>query len=401
MNATRGVHVNRGAAVIPRGAAALPRWAAVAVAVVTAARLYQDTSWVGDWNQTASSLGAMGMLGGTIAALLMAIDAQRNWRALHEFRSESRGRRSSLRVTVAEVWKVLHWPLAGWLFVVMLAYAITAGANPQPTEPSAWPLVAATLFVSIQVLLGHLLGLRVHAAIAAPALVIFGFVLPAAVGSLEPSKIAHFTTSTSYWIALPSVPSPAFYGSQSAVFAGVTLLLAVLIHEPLRWSTRALSAGLALLLIVVSASSLLDTEERLHDLTDVSRQVCAQGHSAEVCVFTDHERFLPVLLVTADEVMAVLPADARPARLVETGLRTEPEDALLSTANVPVGPAESVVNSVAGWHVCDSEAAFERFSFVAARSGFDPAEGEFVPHIMEKNEEQQLDWWREGLVSEC
>lgn len=101
----------------------------MAVALVTVARLAQDTSWVGDWNQTANSLGTMGVLGGMIAALLAAIDGQRNWRALQEFGRHARTGRPTIRVLAGELWAVVRWPLAGWLFVVVLAYAITAAAD--------------------------------------------------------------------------------------------------------------------------------------------------------------------------------------------------------------------------------------------------------------------------------
>lgn len=383
-----------------RRAPSLAQWGAIVIAVATGLRMSQDLSWLGEWNETGNNLMTMGILGGMLASLCAALDAHRNGRALHSLRSLHPARRHPVSVLIKESLDVLAWPLVGWFLVVVTCYAATAGANPSPSHVSLWPLAAGTAFLCAQVLGGHVAGLRLHLAFALPVMVLLGFVVPAALGSLD-GPASRLTPSLSVWILLPSVPSTAYFGCLTLLFLSLAALLVVAMATAVtRWS-RIVAAVVCIGLGATAVNGLLEVDGPTNTVAGVSRMTCHTGETSEVCVFPDHRRTLPQLVAAADQVNRSLPVDVRPARYVENGLVHTSADALLATQNVQGFPVESVVEAAASWRVCDPQTSSDRLDFLAVRAGFIPdvagpgSEGLSLPPS------EQIAWWREGMDSRC
>ncbi|WP_157085869.1 hypothetical protein [Devriesea agamarum] len=374
----------------------LPHLACLAVLVSGALRMREDTSWIGDWNDTGQSIGVTALLCGLLASLLICLDAQRNGRALHQLRQYAPGWRGSLHA----MWQVICWPLAGWVILALTAYAITLAVNPRPSHPSAWPAIASLAFFCCQVFAGHLLGRIWHPAFAFPTLVILGFLAPVIGAAFDPSIFTNFSVSPGISMPLPLMPAHRFYIGQVFFFISLAILLAVagcLISRSRRTITTlsALSAIIGAILLVTGPI------ERANTIKDSTAMSCQSTGHTEVCVFTDHERFLPALLNGAEKVEKVLPTSARPARYVELGLKSQANDAELPTSDIAAYPAQMLALAASGRETCDHLVKFQRFDWLSFRLGWTPTPDDSLGNLPSKSVEDQLAWWHHGLGAGC
>lgn len=376
------------------------QWSGLTVAVGTALMVAQDLSWLGEWDETGNALLSSGLLGGMLASLIVALDAHRNGRALHALRGIRPPRRRAVTILAEEVLHVLVWPLLGLTLVAGTCYAATAGTNPSPTHISLLVPLVGGLVVSIQVLAGHVLGSRAHLAVALPALVLLGFAVPAAVGSLD-HPVGRLSPVLSLWLGLPGIPSAPYFTALAVLYLCLAALFILVLADRMRLWSRVTASVCIIALGGGAATALLTGPGPTADLRNVTRMECQRGEIAEVCVFPDHQRALPQLVQAADQVDPALPEEMRPARYVEYGLAATANDAIVLGADPQGVPAEDIVNAIAQWQVCDLDLASLRYEVIAVRAGFTPDASEAAAPILNLPEAEQITWWRDGKGAGC
>lgn len=377
-----------------------PRVAALLLAGGTLIRMAVDPSWVGDWNETGSILGVYGIFGATLGGAALALHGRRNvapLRTLH------------LRAPVPRVIRDLlvraFGPsLLAWVLTSLVAYVVTFAVNPAPSAPSGLPLLVSTLGVLSTLTLGLLAGTVMPTALALPLVIAAGFLVPASLGAIEPSRAATFTVSTSTSLEVQFAPVASLYAAQAAFFGalsvGSILLLAVIVAR-----ARLIPAALAAIVLVGLASTAVATAptERITDAAVTSSQRCAQESGVEVCLLSDHQRFLPAALSTAVRLHTALPPDATPKRYVEAGLHAEPGDVVLDPSGVRVDVLGEVVDASATWRLCEEPLGAERPLWLAHRAGLlDPLPDlDELKDVRDAPDADQIAWWTAPMSPTC
>lgn len=379
----------------------LPTLAGLALILTTAVTLAVDTSWIGEWNETGSMLGSSGVTGALFASLLLSVEARRNWRPLRSWHLPVpvwHWTRAWIRQIIAPV-------ACSWLVLVVGTHAITVTIAPHPSSLSLLPLAAGTLFVLVSCTLGFLAGLLMHPAVALPLLAIVNFVVPAALGALEPSRAGNFTTSTSTSLAVGFAPIPMFYVRQCIFYIALIALLSLLSVATLRGRRSLPILGTAGVLVLSTGCWVgLSSSERIDDAHGLTSSACTTvDDGTEVCLVSDHERFLGQTADTVSRVTRALPKDARPARYIESGLPTRPGDLVLDTVNLRIDPMSQVIEDVSEWHTCEDEDTTTRSFWIADRAGLfdDDFATDELDHVLAMSDSEQLAWWRNGLHTTC
>jgi hypothetical protein len=379
----------------------LPWIAGLLMVLGTGVEMYLDSTWVGEWDETGSALGVRGGLGGLLAALVLAVDARRNWRPMLSLRLPA----TTGRLLASWCARVVLPAMVGWIVIVIVCYAITYVVAPHPSSISAWPILAATLFILITVVVGFLAGLVLHPAIALPTVGVIAYLAPSALGAIEPSWGANFTTSTSTSLAVGFLPVPGFYVRQCAFFVAVVLLLGALCVGLLRHRIPVVAVAVSAVLVLGSGIWVgVSGTERIKDASGLTASTCTTlKDGIEVCMLSDHQRFLATTADAVGRVTSYLPEDARPARYVETGLDAGPNDAVLAAYDLPIDPMSEVIGDTADWHTCENQDTDTRSDWLEARLHLtgDDFPDEDVHKILTMSDKDQLAWWRDGLHREC
>lgn len=378
----------------------LPRLAALLLAAGTLLRMLITRSWVGDWNETGSIMGVSGILGGTLAGIVLAVHARRNLRPLITMRIGG----SWARVLVGVLLVPLAPSAVAWLFTCCVYYGITAAVNPAPSAPSVWPLLAASAGAFATLLIAILAGLVLHVALALPLVLVLGFLTPAVLGSLEPSAAGNFSIATSTSLQMQFAPVTSFYVRQCSFFLALAALSGCAAIAIMR--QRGLAGALVIGTLLVTAAALfvaLGPQERITDAAITSASRCASRDGVEVCVVSDHARFLDATLDTAVKVRQTLPSDAIPTRYVERGLAVTPADAVLEPSGLAIDPLSQTVDATAAWRLCTSDAPIERSVWIAHRAGFLPnlPTLDQLAEVRGSSDADQIAWWKQPMRKTC
>lgn len=378
----------------------LPWLAALLLVGATGFRMNLDRSWVGDWNQTGSFLGVVGILGGTGAGMVLALHARRNLRPIQSLQL----RTSPIRVARLVLTRTLGPSIGAWLLLCLAYYLVTWISNPSPSAPSAWPLISSTLGVVLTLVVGVVAGYFMHLSFALPAVIAIGFLLPATLGALEPSRAANFTISTNTSLEVQFVPLVSFYLKQGLFFAVlmcglIALVSFALSHEWRPYRTMLIGGALVATFALVA----LGSPERIDNAPVTNSQHCDSRENIEVCVLTDHARFAPAALNVAVKIGDSLPPSDAPLKYVEKGLRIPDGAATLDVAGMRIDPVAEVINAAAQWNLCAPPDSPHRAIWLAHRSGLVLELPEFEELVALENapDATQLQWWREPMTSSC
>lgn len=370
----------------------LPLIAAILVAAGTAVRMVADPLWLGDWNETGSSLGALGIFGSTMGALVLCIHIRRNVLPL----SSLSGRTSTRRAVMYIVAGVLAPSGVSWVATCAVFYGITAVVTPAPSAPSSLPVVTATLAVLTTLVIGTVAGFFLHPAWACPLVVVAGFVGPAVLGVYEPSVAGNFTVSTSTSLDVQFAPVARFYLRQSMFFLSLSLGGLILAATAMTRSLRA-SVVLAVLAVLVCTGATLGTgpTERIRPAEVTTSMRCDKTPRVQVCLLSDHADQLPTALMVADEIAGALPDGAGPTVFRETGLPGIDGAARIDAAGVRSDVAAEVIDAAATWKVCDPEAGIDRPVWLAYRAGLldELPPLETLDQVRVMPEAEQILWW--------
>ncbi|SDN68906.1 hypothetical protein SAMN05216355_11064 [Actinomyces ruminicola] len=384
----------------------MPWISAAILAMAAAASLNADPSWAGDWNETGTVLGSSGMVAATLAGLPLALYARRNIEPLRSLELGCGGTRMAgflLRRCLAP-------SLLAWLLVVATAYAITAGLNPTPTSPSAWPPVAATAAVLAVLALSLALGLFLHPAFSLPLVILVTYIVPVTLDWVDADgTVPGFTPLTSLHLFLPLTPVPTHFVFQTLFLMAIAAGALLLSQAQLRRRSLRLPAAAAALLVGAGGALVTIAPPAIGESLLTDRYVCSEADGARVCLLPDHERFLPRALGTAEQIAQVLPPGSRPSTYIEDGIdypSAGDSMAFLSASGVRTDPSSAVAAAAADWNVCfDEEHPFSRESWLHYKLGMWPLEDlvemDGMEFMSDASEDVQLTWWNEPLGSTC
>lgn len=258
-------------------------------AVVVAGALFLDGGWEGSWGDTTLRGTTQMVLLLPFVMMAGALDARR---LLHSTAQPSvvSAARSPTAVVAQLTMTVAVWGLGGYLFVLLLGYAVTAKLNPLLPPPVPWVWIAAGVGAVVAhagfgVLLGRLVPMLVALALSG----LVGLVGNAVLAAEQGSVAALFSIVDAAFLGGAVAPRPVVQLLQTGFFLLVAST-AVASTVVLVRRTRLVAVGTVVITLLTVAAGLglaATGGQKRQFLADADGpRTCSRD--AVVCLWTDH-----------------------------------------------------------------------------------------------------------------